>query len=557
MTDIAKLAIQAETNGVTKAQAELDKLSTSAGKAETSTKKLTTENNKAEKASSSFGGASRNLSFQLNQVAQQGAVTGNYLGALAIQLPDMLLSFGTLGILVGAAAGVMAGPLLTALSDTEGQTADTREELEELINKFDELGNAQKELLRINLAEDQKKLNKEIREAKGDYDTAVFQLDRLISSYNKGRIGILEYQEEQARLNRVIATSKSTIEENNKTLEDREAILNGQTKLEVERSTAIQNVQLKLVDELAALTLSNSELLRRELILNGATEAEIASALAMQSSIESIEAETEALKKQEALRASLSGQIASIEIQQADPAERARLQFEKRNNVIQLANDELNLSQERYDELRTQNAEKLAADLIAVEKRTQDQKNMILTAGQQAALSATGQLFGNLADIAREGGKDQFEEYKALASAQALISASLAVVKALAEGGPVLGPILATSIGALTAVQVAKIQGQEYQGARAMGGQVNSGNSYLVGENGPEIVHMNGNGNVQANHNLGGGENNVTVNVNIQSGVTKAELAGLLPSINQSVYNQVFAAINGGGTASQAVRRRA
>ena len=115
MTDIAKLAIQAETVGVTKAQGELDKLSTSAGKAETSTKKMTKQSGDAEKASNSFGGASRNLSFQLNQVAQQGAVTGNYLGALAIQLPDMLLSFGTLGILVGAAAGVMAGPLLTAL----------------------------------------------------------------------------------------------------------------------------------------------------------------------------------------------------------------------------------------------------------------------------------------------------------------------------------------------------------------------------------------------------------------------------------------------------------
>ena len=326
-----------------------------------------------------------------------------------------------------------------------------------------------------------------------------------------------------------------------------------------EQEETIQGINSKLVEQLATLTLSNSEMLKRELVLNNATDAEIASALAMQSSIEKIEAETEALKKQEALRASLSSQIANIEIQQADPAERARLQFEKRNEVIQLSNDELNLSQERYDQLRTQNAEKLAADLIAIEKRTQEQKSGILSAEQQKTMGYTAQFFGNLADIAKEGGKEQFDNYKALASTQALISASMAVLGVLGDPAipTIAKPFFAGAMAGLAAVQIAAINKQEYQGARAMGGQVSSGNSYLVGENGPEIVHMNGNGNVQANHNLGGGDNNVTVNVNIQSGVTKAELAGLLPSINQSVYNQVFAAINGGGTASQAVRRRA
>ena len=185
----------------------------------------------------------------------------------------------------------------------------------------------------------------------------------------------------------------------------------------------------------------------------------------------------------------------------ADPSERAGLAFEKRNNVIQLANENLKLSQEEYDALRVANAEKLSADLTAIEQKTQDQKNQMLTVGQEAALSATGQLFGNMAALAKEGGKKQFDEYKAFASAQAVISAALAINNALAV--PVVGTALAVTIGALAAVQIAQINNQEYSGARAMGGQVASGNSYLVGENGPEIVHMNGNGNVQANHNIG------------------------------------------------------
>ena len=40
--------------------------------------------------------------------------------------------------------------------------------------------------------------------------------------------------------------------------------------------------------------------------------------------------------------------------------------------------------------------------------------------------------------------------------------------------------------------------------ARAMGGDVQAGNSYLVGERGPEIITMGGNGHVTPNHKLGG-----------------------------------------------------
>lgn len=50
-------------------------------------------------------------------------------------------------------------------------------------------------------------------------------------------------------------------------------------------------------------------------------------------------------------------------------------------------------------------------------------------------------------------------------------------------------------------------------GARAGGGQVSSGGTYLVGENGPEILKLGGQGgNITPNHNLGGGTNVVINN---------------------------------------------
>ena len=49
-------------------------------------------------------------------------------------------------------------------------------------------------------------------------------------------------------------------------------------------------------------------------------------------------------------------------------------------------------------------------------------------------------------------------------------------------------------------------------GTRASGGPVSAGNAYLVGEQGPEVVVMGGNGTVIPNHELGGNTINITVN---------------------------------------------
>lgn len=76
------------------------------------------------------GGASnglRQMSMQLSQVGQQGAATGNYLQALAIQLPDLALGFGTVGILIGAAAGSLLtlAPALLGSSDAVDKLIDS------------------------------------------------------------------------------------------------------------------------------------------------------------------------------------------------------------------------------------------------------------------------------------------------------------------------------------------------------------------------------------------------------------------------------------------------
>ncbi len=124
----------------------------------------------------------------------------------------------------------------------------------------------------------------------------------------------------------------------------------------------------------------------------------------------------------------------------------------RRNGVIE--------SQAELDALIIASTQQRNEELAQIEQ----QRFQLMTDSQQQALGSLGDAFGNFAQIAKEGGKDSFNEYKAFASAQAAISASLAAIRALAEGGPFLGPILAASIGGLAAVQIANIQSQEYAG---------------------------------------------------------------------------------------------
>lgn len=79
----------------------------------------------------------QNLAFQLNQVGQQGLVTGNYLQAFATQLPDVLSVFGGVkGVVAGAVAGFALG-FVPALLDAESASEDAATAMDDLLNNLD------------------------------------------------------------------------------------------------------------------------------------------------------------------------------------------------------------------------------------------------------------------------------------------------------------------------------------------------------------------------------------------------------------------------------------
>lgn len=88
----------------------------------------------------------------------------------------------------------------------------------------------------------------------------------------------------------------------------------------------------------------------------------------------------------------------------------------------------------------------------------------------ESQLQIGEQIAGNIASAADEG----TAVYKAASITQAIISTYLAATKALAEGGPILGPILAASSVALGLANVAKIRSAREQGGSLAVGQVST-----------------------------------------------------------------------------------
>lgn len=511
MTDIAKVAIQADTTGLKKGAIALKnfkKVGEDTQKSLIRTtnglkngfysltpaiKQTSTAAAAAAPKMQGFGHQARMVSMQLSQVAQQGSVTGNYLQALAIQLPDLMLGFGTLGILIGAAAGALAGPLVNAL------TGSSKE-----LKTFNELIDETKEGLQS------------VR-----LETTAGAIDTL-------KDNIKEASEEMERLQNIPDKMGGRALSNARRL-----------KIQAERLEEINKLEKEQEKNLEALAVLEK---RRADIAAETNDTEAAAAA----------------EKSLEIRKKAQEDLTALEQSLESPAQRAQRLYAEELAVIKAAEEQKIESIRPYKELTEQIEKEHSKKMLDIKRQEEAQKYQILTAGQQAGLSITAGLFGQMAAIAREGGKEQFQDYKNLATAEALISTSLAINKTLASVPAPYNIALATAVGAMGAVQVGMIQNQSYQGARAMGGQVEGGGRYLVGENGPEVLQLGSQGgNVTPNHALEGGGASVTTVVNIQAGVTKAEVASLIPTIVSASTNAVKAELGKGGSMSKSVRLRA
>jgi hypothetical protein len=109
------------------------------------------------------------------------------------------------------------------------------------------------------------------------------------------------------------------------------------------------------------------------------------------------------------------------------------------------------------------------------------------------------------------GNKTMFRIQQAASIGKAIMNTYEGATKAFATYGVPMGYLAAAAVVAAGMAQVAQIRSQSYSG-KALGGPMVGGQTYLVGEKGPELFTPGGSGNMTPNDKMGG-STNVTFNI--------------------------------------------
>jgi hypothetical protein len=201
--------------------------------------------------------------------------------------------------------------------------------------------------------------------------------------------------------------------------------------------------------------------------------------------------------------------------------------------VKESVDEEMRMKEALYDKnlqaIKDRNFNELELDKLSKEQK----KDLMFASGRE--------LLGELS----KHNKTMFQINKALAIKDAIVSTAQGITKALAMGP--FGIPLAAIIGGLGAAQIATIASTKYQGRR-LGGRMNQGQPYMVGEAGPEMVVPDRASNVVPNNQLGGGQP-VTVNFNINT-VDARGFNELLVNSRGVIVNMINSAVNEKGKAA-------
>jgi len=201
--------------------------------------------------------------------------------------------------------------------------------------------------------------------------------------------------------------------------------------------------------------------------------------------------------------------------------------------VKRSVDEEMRIKQQLYDKnlqaIKDRNFNELELDKLSSKQK----KDLVFATGREVL------------DELSKTNKRAFEINKALAIADAVVNTARGVTKALGMGP--FGIPLAVAIGALGAAQIATIASRKYQGRR-LGGRMNQGEPYMVGEAGPEMVVPDRASNVIPNSQLGGGQP-VTVNFNINT-VDARGFNELLVNSRGVIVNMINSAVNEKGKAA-------
>lgn len=519
----ASLQIRVDTTGVEQAEQGLENIAREGSRAERSTQRLNTASRQTSRSFGMLGGKATAVGYQLQDVAVQAQMGTSAFVILGQQGSQLAAAFGPTGALVGAVIAIgsaIGGTLVASLFGAKDAFEELGEEIDGLVGK-----SVRAQIVLIDgLIGKQRDAVKDLRDNLAEAEA--LEKKRINTSVKgKGR----EEAIEKARASRA-----------EKTLEAKNAVI-----LAEERLVRLQEKQFDLTkkkEEKENLGFSQTNI--SDAVKNDPMLARIAakergekviSMLEVQSIRDKEKANQTRIRIEERLQSQINA-IRSGNRSAVNPLQAERDRYAQQLAVISSYEATRLGNEVEYHNLREEAAKAHSDRMVEITRLEESQKSRLLTTAQSDSLGAIGSIFGNMAELTKEGGESSFKEWKAFASAQAAVSAALAVSQALASAPPPINFALAGTVGALAAVQIAKIQSMEYSG-RASGGQVRAGESYVVGERGKEVITMGSmNGFVTSADKVGkgsGGGVNVTqvLQVQGQGSSAAAQIKSIAPQL--------------------------
>ena len=219
------------------------------------------------------------------------------------------------------------------------------------------------------------------------------------------------------------------------------------------------------------------------------------------------------------IRAIMENDALQLELQRIQANEKIRIDKETALKQLEI---QKKLMKDNFEAMKTGQFQNLKLANLSKEQ----EKDIMIQGGKQilAGMSANN--------------KKAFALNKAFNMAQAVMNTAQGVSKALATANIPM----AFLIGAMGAVQIATIAKTKYQGRR-LGGRMNQGQPYMVGEAGAELVVPDRPSNVVPNNKLGNISQPVNVNFNINT-VDARGFNELLVNSRGLIINMINQAVN-------------
>ena len=479
-TEVGTLVLRFDTREVELGTTDLKSAERAAANLEKQTKKLGGQVIDARSKFRAMRGSTAQLGMQLQDVAVQAQMGTNALVILGQQGSQVASLFGPGGALLGAAIAITAAVANMAFGF--GRASEEASDLDGTLRKlniaFSDLTREERAYLRVETIKNLERLREEAEGVEKELNKLTVVTPALARAYSNNTVELQDNSEKADELRGKLALLNREIKQN-------EEILNGNT-------SAYKEVVAALQEEIETIGLSDKALALRQAALDGMSVvqrrhiAELYDLLeARKENIEFAEKQAEAeLAVQDMFNQMLNKRL---EAQRAAAAEEERIEKIKNQRLLEASDMLLSNQSDRKKE-----AARVALALADEEKR--ENAKTIISDSYTAAMKA----------------------YKSL------------------SGIPVIGPALgAAAAGAIIAAGVS-YAGKSLSG-RALGGQVRPGESYVVGERGPELLTMgNAGGRIATNESMKGGASLVySPTVNISGGATEQDRAIFTAQLRQ------------------------